>query len=288
MRAYLDNHILPYFNNKKLQKINTRMIENWILCLREKHGRTDKPLSHSTVNHVLTCLKIMLKETVRLEYLHKSPADSIIQLKEKPKEKGILIIAEVKKLFQDDSIDHIWDGDRQHYTINLLSASTGMRLGECQALQIQHFHDDYVSVIWNWDPKYGLKVPKRNSQREIPIPSKTSSYLQELIGLSPFKEPEDLVFFGDDRKKPIRGEIILKELYKAFERIGISPEEQEERNIKFHSWRHFYNSSMRGKIHDAKLRRLTGHKTLEMTEHYTHFNIEDFKDVLQIQEEYFS
>jgi len=45
---------------------------------------------------------------------------------------------------------------------------------------------------------------------------------------------------------------------------------------------------MRGKIHDAKLQRLTGHRTQEMTEHYTHFNIEDFGDVRERQEEYFS
>ena len=77
-------------------------------------------------------------------------------------------------------------------------------------------------------------------------------------------------------------------MYKAFEQIGITHQEREERNITFHSWRHFYNSLMRGKIHDAKLRRLTGHKTLEMTEHYTHFNITDFKDVLIIQEQFFS
>jgi len=44
---------------------------------------------------------------------------------------------------------------------------------------------------------------------------------------------------------------------------------------------------MRGKIHDSKLRRLTGHKSLEMTEHYTRFSLEDFKDVIEVQEKYF-
>jgi hypothetical protein len=43
MRAYLNNHILPFFDNKKLQKINTRMIESWIMALKEKPGRT-KPV----------------------------------------------------------------------------------------------------------------------------------------------------------------------------------------------------------------------------------------------------
>jgi integrase len=287
MRAYLVHHILPYFKNIKLQKINTRLIENWLLNLSEKLGITGKILSPATVNHCLTCLKIMLKEAVRLEYLNKSPADSIIQLKDKPKEKSILTIDEVKELFQDDNINRVWDRDHQHYTINLLSASTGMRLGECQALHIQHIHDKYVSVVFRWNEKYGLGVPKKNSQREVPIPLKTSAHLYDLISISPYKDPKDFVFFGNNRKTPIRGKIVLNALYQALENIGITVEERKERNITFHSWRHFYNSLLRGKIHDAKLRRLTGHRTLEMTEHYTHFKIEDFQDVMKIQEQYF-
>ena len=73
----------------------------------------------------------------------------------------------------------------------------------------------------------------------------------------------------------------------AFERIGISPEERKNRNITFHSWRHFFNTYFRGRIHDSKLQNLTGHRTDTMTDHYTHFSIEDFRDVMEIQEEYF-
>lgn len=288
MRGFLEHHILPYFKNKRLRKINSRIIEKWLVDLSEKQSRTGSFLTPTTINHCLTCLKIMLKEAVRLEYIYKNPAKGINELKERPKRKSILNIDEVKKLFQDDSLETIWEGDLIHFTLNILAASTGMRLGEVQALQIRNVHDKYVSVVFSWDPKYGLKVPKHNSQRNIPIPSKTSYYLHELIEYSPFKDPEDFVFIDSDRYKPIRNEIILKALYKAFERIGISPEERKRRNITFHSWRHFYNTIMRGKIHDAKLRQLTGHRTLEMTEHYTHFSIDDFQDVLQIQEQFFS
>jgi len=256
--------------------------------LREKNGRIGKPLSHSTINHCLTCLKIMLKEAVRLEYLHKNPAASILKLKENPREKSILTIGQVQQLFAESSIDETWAGDLQHYTINLLSASTGMRLGECQALQVQYVHlEGYISVVYSWDSLYGLKEPKRGSRRDIPVPRKTLVHLGELIELSPYQEPDDLVFFDLERNKPIRNELILKTLYRALENIGISPQERKERNITFHSWRHWYNSIMRGKIHDAKLRTLTGHKTLEMTEHYTHFNIDDYQDVRQIQDQYF-
>ena len=74
----------------------------------------------------------------------------------------------------------------------------------------------------------------------------------------------------------------------ALKKIGISPSERKEWNITFHSWRHFFNTLLRGKIHDAKLRALTGHRTLEMTEHYTKFRLEDFTDVVKVQNEFLS
>jgi hypothetical protein len=51
MRAYQENHILPYFKNIKLQKISTRLIEKWLIMLSKKPGRTGRILSHATVNH---------------------------------------------------------------------------------------------------------------------------------------------------------------------------------------------------------------------------------------------
>lgn len=288
MRGYLENHILPYFKNKRFQSINAGMIENWLMKLATKTTRRGEPITPTTVNRCFTCLKIMLNEAVRLGYLYRNPAEKIGKLREVPKEKSILTPDEVRQLFQEDQMDYIWEGDIRHYTLNLLGASTGMRLGEIQALMVGNVYDKYVYVGYNWNHKYGLKPPKHNSARYVPIPSKTSYYLKELISLSPFQEPDDFVFIESDRHRPIRNEAILKNLYKALERIGIPPEERKERNITFHSWRHFYNTVMRGKIHDAKLRQLTGHRTIRMTEHYTHFNIEDFSDVLQIQNQIFS
>jgi len=288
MRAHLEHHILPYFENKKLQKINTRMIEQWILSLKDKTGRTGKLLSNATINQSLICLKIMLKEAVRLEYLPKNPADPILKLKADPQEKSILNREEVIQLFVEDRIDEIWNGELMHFTLNLLAASTGMRLGECQALQIQHVHQNgLIDIKHSWDPKYGLVEPKWGSNRIVPVPPKTLKHLGKHIESSPFQDPDNLVFSDENRHKPIRGELVLKSLYAAFKKIGISQEERKERNITFHSWRYFYNSLMRGRIHDSKLRLMTGHKSLEMTEHYTVLAPEDYQDVRQVQEEYF-
>ena len=57
MRGYLVKHIIPYFKDIKLQNITAKMIEDWVLKLRETPGENRKTLSHSTVNPSLISIK---------------------------------------------------------------------------------------------------------------------------------------------------------------------------------------------------------------------------------------
>jgi len=288
-RAYLEQHILPAFRDRKLAKITPRMVERWLLDLKDKpRGDHKAPLSPTTVNHCLTCLKTMTKEAARLGIIPTDPAAYVEALKETPKEKQILSLEEMKKLFREDTIPTVWRGNVRHYTASLLAASTGLRMGEVQGLQVQHVHPAYVAIVHAWERKYGLKEPKWASAREVPIPSRTSRYLTQLIEASPHKAPEDLVFFGTDARSPVGHKEILEALYRALKKIGISGEERARRNITFHSWRHLFNSMCRARIPDYKLRRLTGHRSEAMTEHYTHVDLSDFQDVVALQEEVLS
>jgi len=79
--------------------------------------------------------------------------------------------------------------------------------------------------------------------------------------------------------------MLTEELYHALDKIKINTAERKKRNITFHSWRHFFNTLLRSKgIPDSITQKLTGHKTLEMTDRYTKFSLEDYKDVHDIQE----
>ncbi|MBN2324801.1 MAG: tyrosine-type recombinase/integrase [Spirochaetes bacterium] len=287
MRSLLMNHIISRFKNVKIQRINARMLEKWVLELREKEGKFGGKLSHSTINRILACMKIMMKEAVRLEYLQKNPADPILPLKEDPRRKSIFSLEEVRALFGKDAFEKVWGSNLKLYTINLLGATTGARISEARGLQIKYVYLDYVDIQWAYG-KHGLTRPKRSSMRQVPIPEKTSTALQKLIQESPFQEPDSFVFYGDNKDTPIDSKVILDSLYEALNKIGITPAERKSKNLCFHSWRHWYNSMMRSRgIPDAKLRRLTGHRTQEMTEHYTSFSVADYQDVKQIQERLF-
>jgi integrase len=286
MYALLHNHILPYFKDIKLEKINKRMIEDWILKLSEKPGQIGK-ISPITINRIITCFGIMLNRAVDLEYIHRNPLKGIVKLKEKPKERGIFTLDEIKVLFSDDSIVTVWEGELRHFVVNILPLTSGMRQGEVLGLQIQNVHENYVSVLKSWSKKYGFSEPKWSSKRHIPIPTRTAYYLNILIGESPYQQSEDFVFWGESREKPLTDKMIARVLYKAMENIGIEQKERRERNLSYHSWRHTFNTLMRGRIADAKLQKLTGHRSVRMVDNYTHFRVEDFSDVLKIQEEYF-
>ena len=228
----------------------------------------------------------MLKEAARLGYISENPSRGVGAVKETPKEKSFLTLDEVRKLFQEDSIKAIWEDKLDHFTINLIAASTGMRMGEIQGLQVQYVNPNHIVVTNSWGRKHGLKEPKFRSNRTIPIPTRTSEYLHIAADQSPYKEPDDLVFYGSNRKKPIDHKKIGEIFYQAINRIGINEEQRKKRNITFHSWRHFFNTHCRlNKIPDSKIQRITGHKTQEMTEHYTQFQIDDYKDVIQLQGE---
>jgi len=127
-RGYVEKFIIPSFGRLKLSEITRPSIEKWRMHL------LDKGLAAGTVNSIVTVLKLMLREAHDADLIPRNPADAIGTFKAKPKERGILTDAEVKKLFSEKSMAKLWNGDQRMFTAHMLLASTGLRLGELQAL----------------------------------------------------------------------------------------------------------------------------------------------------------
>ena len=155
-RGYLDHHILPSLGKFRISAIKPRVIEDWLMSLPKKKASHGGLLSPSTCNQILATLKLIFKEGVRIGDFSFDPTATIQPLKETQKRKPFLNPEEIKRLFDESKIQEQWEGNLKHYTINLLAASTGMRLRECQALQNQYVHEGYISVECSWDRKYGL------------------------------------------------------------------------------------------------------------------------------------
>ncbi len=261
-------------------------MNDWVIKMSEKEGRAGK-LSPITINKAITCFHIMLDRAVKDEYIHKNPITKDDRIDETFQERGAFTLDEIKQLFSDDSLELVWNNNLKYFTANILSLTTGMRQGEVLGLQVQAVYDTYITVMKSWSKNYGLVDPKWQGKRFITMPKRTSNYLHELINQSPYQNETDLVFYGMCRDHPINDKTLLRSMYSAIEKVGIDDRARRERRLTYHSWRHTFNTVMRGKIPDVKLRKLTGHKTEAMTDRYTHFSVSDFQDVLIVQEEFF-
>ena len=276
-RTLLKNHILPYFSNHRLSEITVNQIENWLLSVKDRR-------SSSTVNHALSTLKIMLGEAHRLGIINRNPVELVKRLRETPKKRNILTIDEAQSLFHPESLISVWEGNLFHFTLNLIACVTGMRMGEIQALHREDFREDYLTISHSWDRKYGLKSPKNASERIVPLSHLATAKLRKLISMNGVTDSGGLIFYDETKHTPIYCKVIQKYFYQALTKIGITEKERKYRNITFHSWRHYFNSFMRYKVPDSKLQKVTGHRTMRMTEHYYHQQIEDLEEVREVQE----
>ena len=287
-RSELKNYIWPEFADKRLDRITTGEIEDFMMGLRTKKGRYKRPLSEKRINDIVGNLKTILSEAYRLGITDRNPGENVGTLAVRPRSKQILSKDEATLLFDEDTIDAVWKGDITMYALNLLSASTGMRLGECVALHAVDidFENGIVNVQQSWARKHGLKEPKWNSIRLVPVPSKTVRYLKMVIEQSNHPDARNALIFANqsDPHVPIDHKTVAEKLYEAFKAIGIPEQERRLRNVTFHSWRHFFNTMMRTRVPDELLRSVTGHRNAEMTDHYTHFQLDDLNPVRELQE----
>jgi integrase len=270
-RSDLERLMLPYFGIYKLDKISPALVETWLVRLHEQgYGNV-------SINHFLSTLKVIINEAYRRGDIDVNITPNIKPLAEHGKERGVLTVQEAQTLLAEKTWESVWSAQRMHYIYNLVAAQTGMRCGEIQALRKENVYPDHIDIKHSWDRIYGLKGTKTGKERAIPISSELYGKLTEQTGT---KTEGPYLFSADSGKQPVDHKAIYKWFKRALVNIGISEKVRKERNISFHSWRHYVNSRLRAKgIPDSIIQAITGHSDLKMTEHYTHFTLEDMKDI---------
>jgi len=85
-----------------------------------------------------------------------NPAKHVKPVKLVYTEREALTLPELERLF---TAQNAWP-DLTHYAINLLAATTALRMVEIRGLGPIHIQHDYVEVRRSWEEKHGLKDPK--------------------------------------------------------------------------------------------------------------------------------
>jgi integrase len=267
-----NNHIKDYFGKFRLDEITPYCIEEWLFSL------TEKGIKASTANLQFRTLKVMLAEAVRTKLIKDNPCSAVKELKAEETERKILTVEEVRKLFPKDW-STVWESVMD-YKVNKLAACTGLRIGELRGLRGDLVFDDYICISGQYGNFGYVPHTKTKQNRNIPLTPIMRGELEDLIQAN----GDGYVFSEDGGKTPITCHRIYYQLSKALKNIGIEHDERRKRNLSFHAWRHFLNTLLRmSNVADSKVQQITGHKTMRMTDHYTHFDTRQFTEIRDAQ-----
>ena len=284
--AYIDNnrsaikaHIKPFLIKNNLENIFIHQVTPEIL---EKLLKTlsSKDIGNSRINAIYKAVTVPLSYAQRLGKIKETPARNIKKLPVKKVRREIFTINEARSFFQKQSENP----DKRFLGINMLSASTGLRLGECVGLLKENVmkNESEIKVATNWQPLEGLKNPKWDSFRSVPVPAQTMKILLYLIE-NGIRKNDPFIFFNiNTLERPIGHHSVEDNFNKTCNEIGIDEDTRKMRNLTFHCWRHWFDSMLDGKISDKARRDLTGHENDKMDRVYLHITEEQKKAITDV------
>jgi integrase len=238
------------------------MLDKWKLAV----NRADE--SRKGINHALNGMRVALRWAFSKGYISSDPTLSFKYINYKPKEKGALNLSEMGKI---EALD--WPDIRQKAAL-ILGFSCGLRRGEVRALRWKYVDLDkhIISVVENFTDDDGMKEPKAGSSRFVPIFGTALEILNELKRTNPYGgDADDFVLPNVARDKPLAAITIKRGFERIMDAIQIDRTARATRKLSFHSMRHsFVTRAREAGLSDFVVSALSGHKTTQMVDHYSH------------------
>jgi integrase len=261
MSASLVKHHLKDFlgfQGRYLQDLNAGVIRDWMLW------EAERGVSGVRINKALQAFRVAVHYALSRDEIRHDPFKNIVPAAVDTMEKGVLTEKEVRKLYNLET-------ENKDGLLFVLFGLCGMRIGEVRGVQWADLTDNKIHIRHNWQDGEGLKIPKCKSEGTVPLPQLLKAKLGE--------PGEGFVFPSrENPEKPVSNGHVRNQFIRILEAIGISYEEQQKRNLSFHSLRHTFVTLGRiAGISDVEIRALARHRTLAitgrthaMTERYTH------------------
>jgi integrase len=270
-------HVEPFpeFSGLTVGDLNKATLKRWMIWLagrktmrRKKDGTViyGDTLSGRRANAVLQSVRVAIRWAADNEEISADPFRRLGEVAESMREKGVLTLEERDKLIDSPVKDY------RYRLVMLLGCLCGMRRGEMRGLQWGDIKDGIITIQHNYVDKEGLKLPKYNSIRRVPIPAIVQELLDTAWVYARNTTPESFVFESPSRPGvPVSNNFVRDAVDKELIALGINLKQQEKRNLSPHSLRHtFITLAQLAGIPDVIIRALTGQKSTEVMNRYSH------------------
>jgi len=163
IRSTLDKHLIPYFGEKEVGRIDKVDVKQFRSCLAKVKGRNgNTSLSAKTINRIIQILGQILSEAAD-DFDFNNPVTKIKRLKQQRVDIQPFTFEEVRRI-----LDHVREDFRPYFTVRFF---TGMRTGELHGLKWKYVDFDrrQILVRETWIRGECEYTKTDGSQREIDI-----------------------------------------------------------------------------------------------------------------------
>ncbi len=256
-------HIMPFFADKKLTKINTPMLEIW------KDEIERKNLALNTRKNIFKAFNTAMKYAVKMDYIPQNPLDKIERFRDAyaaPKEINYYTADEWRRFHSsarsaaESSGFYEW----HYYVFFCIAFFTGARKGEIYALKWSDIQDRTLKIRRSICQKLkgeDRETPPKNrsSIRDIQIPAPLMQILKEhrkRCGAAPGFSAAWRICGGPDT---LRDSTVNN-------RNALYAEMAELKSIRIHDFRHSHASLLANEgINIQEIARRLGHSKIEIT-----------------------
>lgn len=238
-------HFSPFFNDIPLNKINESDIE------RFKKMRSDNGAKPSTVNRELATLSHLFNKALEWQWIDNKPA-LIKRYKENTSRITYLTIKQINHLLSAAE----QDSNEQIYLFIVIGLETAMRRMEILSIQIKHI-DLEKRIIYIPQAKAGARQQPITAHLQEILLKRLSSLAPQSIWLFPSKT--SACGYTTNIEKPFR---------RVVRAAGLNPREVLRHTLRHTAITHLVQAG----IDLPTVKRISGHKTLQMVERYSHQN----------------
>jgi len=249
--CYLDNWILPRWQNHKLNQVKPVAVEAWLDSIKRARGTKAK---------IRNIMSAVFNHAMRYEWLDANPIKLVRQSAKRERTPDVLELAELQLLLSNLDV--------RERTLVLLDAATGLRVSELLALRWEdvNFKTLELSVTRSiWHQVVG-NCKTEASAKPVPLDNYMAEDLLEWRRTSPYPMPHDWVFASPTMKgkQPYWPDNLMKRYIRPVaQKAGI------HKRVGWHTFRHSFGTLLKVNGEDIKtvqelLRHANSRITLEV------------------------